>query len=139
MNSTPVNQLNPLHFPLKGSQLIEASAGTGKTFTLALLYVRLILGQNKHGKGFVRPLTPREILVVTFTNLAAGELRDRIRARRVEAAQSSQNSAVDSDAFLAKPGEQDDEEQSPQWAFRLEMAAERMDEAAISTVHSCCN
>lgn len=139
MNSTPVNQLNPLHFPLKGSQLIEASAGTGKTFTLALLYVRLILGQNKHGKGFVRPLTPREILVVTFTNLAAGELRDRIRARLVEAAQYFQNSALDSDAFLTKLREQYEEEQWPHCAFRLEMAAESMDEAAISTIHSWCN
>ena len=36
--------LNPLDFPLHGSRLIEASAGTGKTFTIALLYVRLVLG-----------------------------------------------------------------------------------------------
>ncbi len=36
--------LNPLTLPLHGSRLIEASAGTGKTFTIALLYVRLVLG-----------------------------------------------------------------------------------------------
>lgn len=37
-----------LAFPLKGSQLIEASAGTGKTFTISALYLRLVLG---HGGG----------------------------------------------------------------------------------------
>jgi exodeoxyribonuclease V beta subunit len=35
-------RLNPLTLPLRGSQLIEASAGTGKTFTIAMLYVRLV-------------------------------------------------------------------------------------------------
>ena len=87
------NPLNPLRFPLSGSQLIEASAGTGKTFTIAALYLRLILG---HGDGqgdgrseaaaFTRPLTPPEILVVTFTEAATKELRERIRARLAEAA-----------------------------------------------------
>ncbi|MDX1320871.1 MAG: UvrD-helicase domain-containing protein, partial [Oceanospirillum sp.] len=75
-----------LSFPLTGSQLIEASAGTGKTFSLALLYTRLVLGHGSDGTAFSRPLTPREILVVTFTDAAAEELRDRIRARLVEAA-----------------------------------------------------
>ncbi|MCC7280471.1 MAG: UvrD-helicase domain-containing protein, partial [Chromatiaceae bacterium] len=38
--------LDPLRFPLQGSRLIEASAGTGKTFTIATLYVRLVLGHR---------------------------------------------------------------------------------------------
>ena len=66
------SQLDPLAFPLTGSRLIEASAGTGKTFTIALLYVRLVLGSDRHGNGFTQPLTPAQILVVTFTDLAAG-------------------------------------------------------------------
>ena len=51
--------LNPLTFPLQGSHLIEASAGTGKTFTLAALYLRLVMG---HGgdNGFREPLLPPE-------------------------------------------------------------------------------
>ena len=40
--------LNPLRLPLTGIQLIEASAGTGKTWTIAALYLRLVLG---HGGG----------------------------------------------------------------------------------------
>lgn len=72
--------LDPLTFPLHGSRLIEASAGTGKTFTIALLYVRLILGHEPVAT-FPRLLSPRDILVVTFTEAATKELRDRIRSR----------------------------------------------------------
>src|SRR5690554_5629121 len=79
-------QLNPLTFPLFGSRLIEASAGTGKTYTLALLYVRLVLGHGVADTHFNKPLTPRDILVVTYTEAAAEELRGRIRTRLVEAA-----------------------------------------------------
>ena len=48
--------LNPLRLPLYGERLIEASAGTGKTFTIAALYLRLLLGL---GGGFVIPLLYR--------------------------------------------------------------------------------
>lgn len=40
------NPLNPLRFPLYGERLIEASAGTGKTYTIAGLYLRLLLGHG---------------------------------------------------------------------------------------------
>ncbi|WP_299233582.1 exodeoxyribonuclease V subunit beta [uncultured Halomonas sp.] len=94
---TPQDQtpptLDPIHLPLTGSRLIEASAGTGKTFTIALLYVRLVLGPRDETDtgSFPRALTPPEILVVTFTNAATRELRDRIRARLVEAAEAFQS------------------------------------------------
>src|SRR5690606_26639955 len=74
-----------LRFPLHGSRLIEASAGTGKTFTISALYLRLVLGHGGE-QAFARELLPPEILVVTFTDAATRELRDRIRARLVEAA-----------------------------------------------------
>ena len=70
--------LAPLSLPLKGHALIEASAGTGKTYTLAMLYLRLIL--NHGGSSALgEPLLPHNILVVTFTKAATQELRDRIR------------------------------------------------------------
>lgn len=74
-----------LRFPLHGSQLIEASAGTGKTFTISALYLRLVLGHGGES-GFGRELLPPQILVVTFTDAATKELRDRIRTRLAEAA-----------------------------------------------------
>ena len=74
-----------LSFPLHGSRLIEASAGTGKTYTISALYLRLILGHGGDA-AFREALLPPQILVVTFTDAATRELRDRIRARLVEAA-----------------------------------------------------
>src|SRR5690625_6610679 len=77
--------LNMMTFPLHGTRLIEASAGTGKTYTVAALYVRLVLGHGGE-QGFHRPLMPPEILVMTFTDAATKELRDRVRARLTETA-----------------------------------------------------
>jgi exodeoxyribonuclease V beta subunit len=68
-------------FPLHGARLIEASAGTGKTFTIAGLYLRLLLGHGDSETKHQVPLTVDQILVVTFTEAATAELRDRIRAR----------------------------------------------------------
>src|SRR5690554_232750 len=133
------SSLNPLSFPLHGSRLIEASAGTGKTFTLALLYTRLVLGQDLHGQGYQRPLTPRENLVVTFTGLARGELRDRIRARLVAAAEPFREPKLDEDSLLVQLRDNYAPEHWPSCAWRLQMASESMDEASISTIHSWCN
>ncbi len=65
--------LSPIELPLNCTALIEASAGTGKTFTMANLYLRLLLGVG------CASLTVEQILVVTFTKAATEELRDRIR------------------------------------------------------------
>ena len=57
--------LDPLSLPLQGERLIEASAGTGKTYTIAALYLRLLLGLGGNA-AFSRPLSVEELLVVTF-------------------------------------------------------------------------
>ncbi len=62
--------------PLTGSNLIEASAGTGKTWTISWLYLRLVA---------VYDLKVDKILVVTYTEAATAELRDRIRKRLADA------------------------------------------------------
>ncbi|MDI5983357.1 exodeoxyribonuclease V subunit beta [Halomonas sp. M4R5S39] len=147
-----VTELDPLTFPLHGSRLIEASAGTGKTFTIALLYVRLVLGarNEQDDAAFSRPLTPPEILVVTFTNAATQELRERIRARLVEAAEvfqsqhwgqtpkSTEGSDPKADPLLVALRDQYDPAGWSACARRLQLAAEWMDEAAVSTIHSWC-
>ncbi|TFH85072.1 exodeoxyribonuclease V subunit beta [Billgrantia azerbaijanica] len=112
---TETPRLDPVALPLTGSRLIEASAGTGKTFTIALLYLRLVLGPRvakneenaEDAASFPRPLTPPEILVVTFTNAATQELRDRIRARLVEAAEAFSPQAPDD---APEPGADPDSE-----------------------------
>ncbi|MEI6414469.1 MAG: UvrD-helicase domain-containing protein, partial [Pseudomonadota bacterium] len=141
--SAHVEALDPLCFPLHGSRLIEASAGTGKTFTIAALYVRLVLG---HGEeyAYTRALTPPGILVVTFTEAATQELRDRIRTRLTEAARAFR--AEPANVTSRRAGEDllhdlragYPPEQWPAASRKLQLAAEWMDEAAVSTIHSWC-
>ncbi|WP_430318086.1 exodeoxyribonuclease V subunit beta [Pseudomonas nitroreducens] len=131
-------ELNPLEFPLHGSRLIEASAGTGKTFTIALLYVRLVLDHGGEQAAFGRPLSPPEILVVTFTDAATQELRERIRARLGEAARCFAEPEQKHDGLLVKLRDSYAPERWPGCARLLRLAAEWMDEAAVSTIHSWC-
>ena len=73
--------------------VIAAGAGTGKTWTIAALYLRLVLGHGDHGGRPAQPLGPSQILVMTFTRAATRELSDRIRARLIEAAQCFRGAA----------------------------------------------
>lgn len=131
--------LDPLRFPLFGTRLIEASAGTGKTYAIAALYVRLVLGHGGlQGFPYERPLLPPEILVVTFTEAATRELRERIRERLAEAARCFRGRSQPQDEFL---GALLGEYAEPEWgicARKLELAVEWMDEAAIHTIHGWC-
>ncbi len=131
--------LSPQSFPLQGTRLIEASAGTGKTFTLAALYVRLVLG---HGTAGTEPangnaLLPPKILVVTFTKAATEELRDRIRQRLVDAAQAFRGQ-IEPDDVLASILSDYSASDYAKCAAQLQLAAEWMDEAAIFTIHGWC-
>ncbi|MDH0303065.1 MULTISPECIES: exodeoxyribonuclease V subunit beta [unclassified Pseudomonas] len=134
-----MNQARPLalSFPLHGSQLIEASAGTGKTFTISALYLRLILGHGGE-QGFGRELLPAQILVVTFTDAATKELRERIRARLAEAARFFRGELEDADPLLHLLRDDYPQEHWPRCASRLEIAVQWMDEAAVSTIHGWC-
>ena len=131
--------LDPLVFPLHGARLIEASAGTGKTWTIAALYVRLVLGHGE-AAAFTRPLAPAEILVMTFTRAATRELSERIRERLLQTARCFRGQAADpGDAFLLQL--MDAYEAGPQRqqaAHRLLLAAEAMDEAAVFTIDAWC-
>lgn len=131
-----LHTLDPLTLPLSGLQMIEASAGTGKTFTLAALYVRLVLGHALGSRLLGAGLCPPQILVMTFTDAATAELRQRIRERLAQAAHFFQTGEADTaDDFLLALRAQIDAEQWPLCAWRLDMAAQWMDEAAIFTIH----
>ncbi|AFC85717.1 exodeoxyribonuclease V subunit beta [Frateuria aurantia] len=125
-----------LSFPLHGSRLIEASAGTGKTYTISALYLRLILGHGGEA-GFATALLPPQILVVTFTDAATRELRDRIRLRLVEAARVFAGE-TDGDPLLHALRNDFDVDRWPACAQQLSIAAQWMDEAAVSTIHGWC-
>jgi exodeoxyribonuclease V beta subunit len=145
--------LDPLTFPLHGSRLIEASAGTGKTYTIAALYLRLVLGHGAKGEddagglwdepgeasAFARPLLPPEILVMTFTRAATRELSNRVRERLVQAAAYFRGEADVDDPYLeALADSYLDDAARERAAHRLVLAAETMDEAAIFTIDAWC-
>lgn len=116
-------------FPLSGQSLIEASAGTGKTFTIVRLYLRLLLGVG------CAPLNVDQILVVTFTNAATAELKSRIRAILAKANLDMYVGASD-DPILAALIEQVEDRALA--CRRLQLALRQMDEAAVFTIHGFC-
>jgi len=121
-------EFNPLSTPLEGINLIEASAGTGKTYTIATLVIRLLLEQD---------LKIHEILVVTFTEAATTELKDRIRKRLEQIRQIlEQGSTSIEDNILLEITNNCSE---PDLALKkIECALYGFDEAAIFTIHSFC-
>ncbi|MGD2083168.1 MAG: exodeoxyribonuclease V subunit beta [Chromatiales bacterium] len=118
-----------LGFPLTGIRLIEASAGTGKTYTIANLYVRHIVEGREVG----------QVLVVTFTVAATDELRGRIRARLFETLDLLERGGPTDDGFLS--GLIDEilrQGRGDTVIRRLRLAVRAMDEAAVYTIHSFC-
>ncbi|MGK9175150.1 exodeoxyribonuclease V subunit beta [Yokenella regensburgei] len=132
--SETAEPLDPLRLPLTGERLIEASAGTGKTFTIAALYLRLLLGLGG-ASAWPRPLNVEELLVVTFTEAATAELRGRIRSNIHDLRIACLRGASDNPLYAGLLAEIDDTSQ----AAELLMLAERqMDEAAVFTIHGFC-
>ena len=136
-DSKPALQLNVPAMPLHGRHLIEASAGTGKTYNITRLYLRLLL--EKH-------LTVKEILVMTFTKAATEEIKGRISATLREAAGLWQN-VKDSEHALT---EADLETLDPVFSHllrtcdvddslaRIKAAQLELDDASVFTIHGFC-
>ena len=125
---TPFDPLQPLE---RGTNLIEASAGTGKTWTITALVVRLIIEEG---------LSLSEILVVTFTEAATAELQERIRGRLREAVQHFAGEGDPEDTFLEElKTRQEAAGQLDRARKDLRRAVNEMDRAGISTIHGFCN
>ncbi len=127
-----------------GRSLIEASAGTGKTWAISVLYLRLLLEQR---------LGPRQIIVTTFTDAAAQELRERIRARLLWGERLAREAlahaivpaagAADDVEWLTARWRRDSGEAAVTTAIsadlnRLRLAQADLDQAPIGTLHSLC-
>jgi len=147
-----MKELDVVRLPLTGSRLIEASAGTGKTYTIAALFVRLVLGHGENSQeavvsdvrvktGFHRALLPSEILVMTFTKAATQELSSRIQARLLEVAEIFRQDPdlLVEDAFVKALLESYPTTASRQQAaWQLDQAALCMDEASVFTIDAWC-
>lgn len=116
-----------IHTPLKGISLIEAAAGTGKTYTIEGLYIRLVLEKQ---------LPVEQILVVTFTRAATAELRDRIYRRLAKARDAFAGASIEDDELLrhVTTGHPD----FVQAGRLLRRALMDFDRAAIFTIHGFC-
>ena len=126
--------LNPLTMPLSGQSLIEASAGTGKTYTITGLYLRYLLGMQIPGE-LNTPLSVEQILVVTFTDAATQEIKDRVRSRIIAARDALLGQVPNDELIEGVIAGVDDKHR----AFDLlDAAAKSMDEAAIFTIHGFC-
>ncbi|MFZ7110375.1 MAG: exodeoxyribonuclease V subunit beta, partial [Desulfatiglandales bacterium] len=115
-----------LNAPLEGVNLIEASAGTGKTYAMIGLILRLILE---------RGLDIQDILVVTFTEAATAELRDRLRRRLregLEAFLRGGSEDVFLDELVRRHG------CDSRGITRLREAVRGFDRAAVFTIHGFC-
>lgn len=120
---------NPVETPLlNGINLIEASAGTGKTYAIAMLALRFVVEKN---------LRIDQLLVVTFTKAATEELKDRIRARLAEAKRAANGQTANIDGTVLTWLKNLD--LAPELIKqRLEAALLNIDQAAIFTIHGFC-
>ena len=115
---------DPLLIVGTGVQLIEASAGTGKTYSITSLYLRLLLE---------RRLTVEQILVVTFTEAATAELHERIRTRLRTALPAFENRHGGDDPFICQLLERSSDPEADRRL--LARAVSDIDKAAVSTIH----
>ena len=129
MTSAPLDLING---PLNQVRLVEASAGTGKTYAICLLYLRLLIKQSAD---------VQKILVVSFTNAATAELRERIRTRLSGALHRLRNPGEpEADAplraLLARYASEG--RNSADLIQILELAIAGFDQSAIYTIHGFC-
>ena len=119
---------DPVSCPLNGTTVVEAGAGTGKTYSIAELYIRLLLEGDA-------PLTTDQILVVTYTNAATTELRNRLR-QRIENARKDLDAPATDDRVVKKllAAGQD----PALLKKRCAAALAAFDQAPISTIHGFC-
>ena len=110
-----------------GTTLLEASAGTGKTYTLTAIFLRLIATEG---------LEVRQILVSTFTEAATRELKERIRLRLLGAREAFAEGQSD-DSVLSALLERHASDREA-CAERIGRALRDLDEAQISTIHGFC-
>lgn len=155
-----LREMTPLKvntFDLNSTSLIEASAGTGKTYTISNLVIRLLLGQlnkDQNSSSSINqgnPLSIENILIVTFTNAAASDLRARIlekihdtRILFETVGKGASLVSLDCDENLKELLEnylnsENQQELAKKYARLLNRAERNIDNAPISTIHSFCN
>lgn len=122
---------NPIEVPLHGTNLVEASAGTGKTYSVAILVLRLLLEKG---------LPLKEVLMVTFTNAAVAELEERIRhfVRQAHRYACENDSTIDEGIRKTVDNAIKESRTKCHLQEDLRRAVLLLDETSILTIHSFC-
>jgi exodeoxyribonuclease V beta subunit len=120
-----VKQLNAFDVPFNKFSLVEASAGTGKTYNITSLYIRAIVEKD---------LQPSSILVLTYTEAATAELKSRIRIRIKECIHFLNSTEIPKDDFLKAFKKS----AKPSYIKKLKRALFSFDEASVFTIHGFC-
>jgi exodeoxyribonuclease V beta subunit len=116
---------DPIRVRLEGSNIVEASAGTGKTFSIGLLVLRLLMEKK---------IPIEKILMVTFTNAAVAELAARIRLFIAKSIKVIEGGDIKEEDIKMIVEQYRDEES----LILLRKALSDLDEASIQTIHSFC-
>jgi exodeoxyribonuclease V beta subunit len=120
---------NAVTVTLAGSNLIEASAGTGKTYSIALLTLRLVIEKK---------IPIEKILMVTFTKAAVAELEIRVRAFVRMALKVSRGETIGDPTITNLVNDQIEIQGVKEVSDRLETAQLFLDETSVLTIHSFC-
>ena len=125
----PIANFDPIRSPLQnGITLIEASAGTGKTYAIAMLVLRFVVEAN---------IDIKQLLVVTYTKAATEELKERIRSRLADAKLALAGKTAQIDPNISHWLSSLTLEQTLIQS-RLELALLDIDQAGIFTIHGFC-
>ena len=125
----PNGDFKLLDDPLRGRTLIEASAGTGKTYSLEHIVLRLVVE---------RGIAIGRVLVVTFTKAATAELKSRIRGKLIAVRKLVTEGVAPTDKNLLEQFERWSELDPDLVCERLDRAVREFDDAVILTIHSFC-
>ena len=127
-----MKKFDVLNIPLQGNKLIEASAGTGKTYSIAVLVLRLLLEKN---------IRIEQILMVTFTNAAVAEMEIRIRQflrLALNIVQNDTGTETGDPTILKLIDKAVKQKGKTETAKLLSNAILFSDESSIFTIHSFC-
>jgi exodeoxyribonuclease V beta subunit len=124
-----ISNFNASSVLLDGSNLVEASAGTGKTYSIAILVLRLLIEKK---------LSVKEILMVTFTNAAVAELEHRIRSFIRKAYKASLGENINDDTIALLVHNSIEEKGISEVQEILKEAVLFLDETNVLTIHGFC-
>jgi len=133
------NIFNAQTVTLQGKNAIEASAGTGKTYSIAVLVLRLLLENRVDENGdTLEPLAIEEILMVTFTKVAVAELSERVRIFVKSALIYIKTEELEEETIKNIVNSAKNKIGKDKVLFLLKKAVAFLDEIAVFTIHGFC-